>query len=297
MRVFKFSNERPLTNSLSELKEKAEYAQTSKGKWYHWKRVYVIKSSGQEYGLVSLNFFERLARNICKIDIFKKAFEGKKITIISPKTLPIIYNITKPLIAENSIPNEQLVPRKEANSFSFNFKDHELPLKAIYADENLRNQLKNSLQSEGAIKRFLNDFKVYMDSFPLGDLNPVLGEELISKQMNILNGLKAKVINGHLKNIIHNHLDNIITCEDPLYEYPDPQIRNYFHYLIKNQVIWGWGNNRAEMYLILSKPTGDFHRYCGDGKYYLRVDSEIHVRYVFRGNVESEKAVEITDSI
>lgn len=86
MKLYKFSNNQVLTSDLSELKGKSEFAQAQKGKWYHFNRIYVIKS-GKGYGLVSLNFFERLNRNICKVNYFKKPFEGRLVTVISAKTL------------------------------------------------------------------------------------------------------------------------------------------------------------------------------------------------------------------
>lgn len=74
-----------LTSSFLELKTDQKFKLADKGKWYHCHRVYVIKSSDGKYGLISLNFFERLLKNIFKIDLFKRKFEGKLITVIKPK--------------------------------------------------------------------------------------------------------------------------------------------------------------------------------------------------------------------
>lgn len=88
MKVFKFKDNQFLTNNVSKLQESAEYAKAQKGKWYHWNRVYLIKSSNSaEYGFVSLNFFERLARNICKVNLFNKELKERKVVVISPKNL------------------------------------------------------------------------------------------------------------------------------------------------------------------------------------------------------------------
>jgi hypothetical protein len=73
-----------LTRNFSDLKTDQKFKFVAKGKWYHCQRVYVIKSSDGMYGLISLNFFERLLKNICIIDLFKKKFEGKSITVIKP---------------------------------------------------------------------------------------------------------------------------------------------------------------------------------------------------------------------
>lgn len=105
-----------LTNNFSDLKTNQKFKLADKGKWYHCQRVYVIRSSDGLYGLISLNFFERLLKNICKIDLFKKKFEGKSITVIKPKefnaleqriddsTRPIL-NIPEANSSANPIPN------------------------------------------------------------------------------------------------------------------------------------------------------------------------------------------------
>jgi hypothetical protein len=88
MKVFKFKDNQPLTKNFSKLEKTAEYTKAQKGKWYHWNRVYLIKSSNSEkYGFVYLNFFERLARNICKMHCFSKELKDRKIVVISPKNL------------------------------------------------------------------------------------------------------------------------------------------------------------------------------------------------------------------
>lgn len=76
-----------LTNDFPALKSHSKFKLIEKGKWYHFQRVYLIKSSDGNYGLISLNFFERLLRNVCKVNYFKKAFEGRSITVINPKEL------------------------------------------------------------------------------------------------------------------------------------------------------------------------------------------------------------------
>lgn len=103
MKIYKFSNDQPLTN-LSEVKGKAEFAKAQKGKWYHFDRVYVIKSkAGEGYGLVSLNFFERLARNICHVNYLKKPFEGRSVKIVSAKGLQTPINAPRNLQELESI--------------------------------------------------------------------------------------------------------------------------------------------------------------------------------------------------
>lgn len=94
MKLFKFSNERNLTNDLSEVKSRNEFRKAQKGKWYHFNRIYVIKAKGsEEYGLVSLNLFERLARTICHVNYFKKSLAGRLIKIISAKGLKVPSNL------------------------------------------------------------------------------------------------------------------------------------------------------------------------------------------------------------
>jgi hypothetical protein len=108
MKIITFSNEQKLTNNLAELKKQPEFSKAQKGKWYHFQRFYVVKSANSEaYGLVALNFFERLARNICHVNYFKKSFKERSISVISPKNLktptvqkvenvqPQIKNMTK----------------------------------------------------------------------------------------------------------------------------------------------------------------------------------------------------------
>lgn len=95
MKLFKFSNNQTFTNNLTELKRKSEFNKAQKGKWYHFQRIYVIKSlDSKEYGLISLNFFERIFCNICNINFFKKHyFEGRSVIVISPKKLKIASNL------------------------------------------------------------------------------------------------------------------------------------------------------------------------------------------------------------
>lgn len=74
------------TTNLPTLQKQAEYTKAQKGKWYHWERVYIIKASGQEkYGFITMNFFERLARNLFHIQGIKKGFKGEKIVVIDSK--------------------------------------------------------------------------------------------------------------------------------------------------------------------------------------------------------------------
>lgn len=89
MKVFKFPNGQSLTNRWSEVTEREEFGKVQKGKWFHFHRTYAIKSS-EGYGLVSMNFFERLARNIC-INPFKKVFAGKSVKIISAEGPSIVF--------------------------------------------------------------------------------------------------------------------------------------------------------------------------------------------------------------
>lgn len=76
-----------LTRNISELKSNPKFKSVKKEKWYHFQRFYVIKSSDGNYGLISLNPIERLLQNICKVNYFEKAFEGKSITVINPNEL------------------------------------------------------------------------------------------------------------------------------------------------------------------------------------------------------------------
>lgn len=72
-----------LTSNISEVQKCAEYAKAQKGKWFHWERVYLIKDAKkEEYGFVTLNFFERLFRNIFHIHGLKKEFKGKKVIVL-----------------------------------------------------------------------------------------------------------------------------------------------------------------------------------------------------------------------
>lgn len=113
MKLFKFENNQSLTSDLSQLQKKPEYKQAQKGKWYHWQRIYLIKSSNdKEFGLVSLNFFERLGRNFFKVDLFKNEFKDKKITVVSPKDVTqtiqkiqnILKNLTRPIETSYAMP-------------------------------------------------------------------------------------------------------------------------------------------------------------------------------------------------
>ena len=95
MKIFEFSNHKNYTNNLMELKAKAEFNKAQTGKWYHFQRVYVVKYLDSEtYGLVSLNFFERILRHICKVNHFKKHyFEGRSVIVVSPKELRFSSNL------------------------------------------------------------------------------------------------------------------------------------------------------------------------------------------------------------
>lgn len=56
-------------------------------KWYHCNRIYLIESQGK-FAAVSLNFFERLAHVLFRVDYFKHVFGEKTVTVISPSKIP-----------------------------------------------------------------------------------------------------------------------------------------------------------------------------------------------------------------
>lgn len=89
MKLFKFSNHQTLTNNLSEVRGRTELTKAQKGKWYHYNRIYLIKS-GDNYGFASFNFFERLLHNICPVNYFKKPFAGRSVKIISAKNFQVL---------------------------------------------------------------------------------------------------------------------------------------------------------------------------------------------------------------
>lgn len=122
MKIFKFSSGQSLSNNLGELEKKAEFAKIQKGKWYSWQRVYIIKSANtantqgpnnaEEYGMVSLNFFERLARKICHINIFKKEFKGKKISVVKLDAFTAKINSLQQRIQQEKQPQSPKVEIK-----------------------------------------------------------------------------------------------------------------------------------------------------------------------------------------
>lgn len=72
----------------------SEIKQFKKGRWFHWRRIFVLRTQ-DEYTVVSVNFFDRMARiflNLLCMDYFhsfgnKKIFNDKKIKLISCKQL------------------------------------------------------------------------------------------------------------------------------------------------------------------------------------------------------------------
>lgn len=83
MKIYKFQNNQLLTKDVNELAKSKYQAKAEKGKWYQWRRFYLIKSAkSNDCGFISLNFFERFFARICKINLFNKVFKDKKIIII-----------------------------------------------------------------------------------------------------------------------------------------------------------------------------------------------------------------------
>lgn len=116
MRIIKFSNNQKLTSNIEELKGKPEFNKAQKGKWYQFQRFYVVKSLKSEaYGLVALNFFERLARNICHVNYLKKRFKEGSVTVISTKSLKT-PTVQKVETIQPQIKPSKIVPAKNLTS-------------------------------------------------------------------------------------------------------------------------------------------------------------------------------------
>lgn len=108
MRLFKFEDEQNFTADFEKIRSASDYNKIKKGKWYHWERVYLISSNSEEFGLVSFNFFERMGRNLFKIDYFK----DRKILVIPPKVLKMIQK-AKTAFQKVSKEIEEEAPLKE----------------------------------------------------------------------------------------------------------------------------------------------------------------------------------------
>ena len=174
------------------------------------------------------------------------------------------------------------------STFTFNFSDPAC-LRTIYEDDKLRNQLRLSLQTKSFKDQFLNDFKTYLDSFYLTPNEIIMRNYLLRN--NLTKGLeefKQNIMDAYLKLIEQDPMAKVLR-HIPLKLMSTPELTDYLDQLLKHQVIWAWGQDRIERYIIITPPPTEelFLEITHDGGHTLLVDSKIQRRTTEKGKLVS----------
>ena len=121
--------------------------EASEGRWWHFRRVYIVKDENEKVYSVRLNWFERILvylRYGNTDDFFKNVFQDKKIDCLTPKIVPIIdlstitpANFAKTIEIELDRPGVKIEPDLEGNirifkqiegyAFSIRFHNEYMP--------------------------------------------------------------------------------------------------------------------------------------------------------------------------
>lgn len=158
------------------------------------------------------------------------------------------------------------------------------PLEVIYKNDEMRNQVNQYLQNEDSEEKFKTNFTNYLNSLFEKNIGSPDKEEFGDYELQIVKTINETIIQTYIDSIKRNRVpryDGKDGSRSSKYAYGAGRTETFIKYmdmLLKNEVIVGWGSDRAAFFIFLDPPTDTFKnslKPSSTGHYFVAEESKI----------------------